>query len=124
MVYESAGDIWYSRSTDNGVNWSQEFLVTDGTGASRNPSMFVEDGTVNFVRIVWAAAHDIYYREYCYGIGWNPPGAGWHLPENITNDLVPTTQSTPVVGKYGWVAVRRQRVPDRFGFELRDDLRC
>ncbi|MCL4511124.1 MAG: T9SS type A sorting domain-containing protein [Bacteroidetes bacterium] len=41
LVYESAGDIWYTESTD-GTNWSAEQLVSDGTGQSSNPSVAVD----------------------------------------------------------------------------------
>ncbi len=41
LVYESAGDIWYTSSTD-GTNWGDERLVSDGSGDNHSPSIAVD----------------------------------------------------------------------------------
>jgi hypothetical protein len=45
LVYESAGEVWYTQSED-GVAWSQEELVSDFTHTAVNPSLAVLDSSV------------------------------------------------------------------------------
>jgi hypothetical protein len=39
LVYESAGEVWYTRSTDNGSSWTAEILLSSGLGNSLSPSI-------------------------------------------------------------------------------------
>ncbi len=39
MVYVSAGEIWYTKSTNNGQTWSPEARISAGDGQARNPSI-------------------------------------------------------------------------------------
>lgn len=39
MVYASGGDIFFTRSTNNGTTWGPEVLVSSGNGQSSNPSI-------------------------------------------------------------------------------------
>ncbi len=52
MVYESAGDIWYTKSTNSGSTWSAEILLSGGRGLAHNPALADN----------WAGA---YTRSYC-----------------------------------------------------------
>lgn len=53
MVYESAHEIWYSKSTD-GTNWSPEILASEGDPSyyNRSPSITVQDNP-HLVIVVW-----------------------------------------------------------------------
>ncbi len=39
MVYASAGEIWYTKSTDDGQTWEPEVRISVGDGYARNPSI-------------------------------------------------------------------------------------
>ena len=39
LVYESAGDVWYSSTSNGGVNWSPEIMISGGDGKASNPSI-------------------------------------------------------------------------------------
>lgn len=64
-VYESAGQIWYVKSTDNGTTWLNEFRVCDGSGGAVNPSIAVCESAVYITYVqnnevvvrVWAFTH-------------------------------------------------------------------
>jgi hypothetical protein len=64
LVYESAGDIWYTKSTD-GYTWSGEELVSQGVGGCKNPSIDVDE--FGNLHVVWFMAFgqggDIFYRK-------------------------------------------------------------
>lgn len=51
FVYESAGEVFYTTSSDNGNTWSAEQLISNGAGLSYYPSLAVVD---NYVYAVWA----------------------------------------------------------------------
>jgi hypothetical protein len=72
------GEIYYKRSTNNGVNWSPDTRLTVDTSSSQYPSVAVQD---SFVHVVWQDNRDgnweIYYkRSTDYGLNW---GADIHL---------------------------------------------
>lgn len=84
IVYESAGEIWHSSSTDNGATWSQEFLASDGTGTNRQPSLAVSqywssEGPV--VAIAWescsANCSSIYLRGRYNDGSWGSTSLLW-----------------------------------------------
>ncbi len=39
LVYQSLGEVWYTRSTNSGTTWSSEVLISRGTGTALNPSI-------------------------------------------------------------------------------------
>jgi hypothetical protein len=71
-VYESAGQIWYTRSTDGGTTWSPELRLSvyEGEGLQRSPSIAFKENASNAsarVCIVWEAyAVDESYHELWY----------------------------------------------------------
>ena len=66
MVYASAGEIWYTKSTDNGQTWSPEVRISAGDGYARNPSItqwyFNGTGYPNAfeVCVVWVDAYQAF----------------------------------------------------------------
>jgi hypothetical protein len=42
MVYESAGEVWFCSSTDDGANWTPEIRLTGGAGHARQPSLAIQ----------------------------------------------------------------------------------
>lgn len=109
FVYESAGEIWFTTSGD-GISWSPEKRLSDGTGNNLNPSLSVSsegpDGLI--VRVVWvrsieSSAGVVKYREY-------RPVHGWLAEESVPPTVagsINANQWTPVVSSYGWVACNR-----------------
>jgi hypothetical protein len=55
LVYESAGEIWLTSSTDNGTTWSNEIMLSNGNGCYSQPSIDAySNGTVNDgLSVVW-----------------------------------------------------------------------
>lgn len=51
LIYESAGEIYYTSSSDNGVTWSNEVLISDGNGGCKYPAIDVAPGGI--IVIVW-----------------------------------------------------------------------
>ncbi|MGH2568422.1 MAG: hypothetical protein ACRDGA_08795, partial [Bacteroidota bacterium] len=45
VVYESAGDIWYTTSSDDGATWAAEVRISDGSGMNRHPHIAVNQNT-------------------------------------------------------------------------------
>ena len=63
LVYDDNGEIYYTTST-NGTNWSSEFIVSDGSGLNKNPSISRGFSSIN---IIWelhnAGNVEIYFRR-------------------------------------------------------------
>jgi hypothetical protein len=97
MVYESAGEIWYTQSLDSGSTWSPEELVsdlhTDGVRpapGALHPSMAVVDSNVY---VVYNDGGDIYLK-------WRYQGVWMEPPHSVTNPIASTdygAAATPVV---------------------------
>jgi len=51
LIYESAGEIYYTSSSDNGVTWSNEVLMSDGNGGCKYPAIDVAPGGI--IVVVW-----------------------------------------------------------------------
>jgi hypothetical protein len=89
-VYESAGEIWYTQSTDGGSTWSPEELVSEynyeidrPTPGAINPSIAVLDSCVY---VVYYEDGDIYLRSRYKGT-WDPsssPVSGNDVLSNAT----------------------------------------
>ncbi len=52
LVYESAGDIWYTTAID-GVTWTPEFMVSRGAGKARNPSIAERGWDDDVLYVAW-----------------------------------------------------------------------
>jgi len=71
LVYESAGEIYYTFSTDNGVTWSNEILLSSSDGNNKFPSIAAHQ---NKVYVIWQRTtstnnYTIYARRYT-GSSW------------------------------------------------------
>ncbi len=67
-------EIYYKRSTDNGVNWSQDIRLTNDTAGSASPSVFCSG---ELVETVWGETRDgnneVYFkRSTDQGVSWLP----------------------------------------------------
>ncbi len=55
LVYPSNGDILFSKSTDNGVSWSSEMSISEGTFGCNHPSIIERS---NSIYAVWQRTSD------------------------------------------------------------------
>ncbi len=65
-------EVYYKRSTDDGLTWSDDIRITDDNAYSRNPAIAAQD---SIVHITWAddsSGREIYYlRSTDQGITWS-----------------------------------------------------
>ena len=77
------GDIYFSRSTDDGASWGQAVNISDNPGASRNPAIAI-DNTGN-IYVVWRDETPgyacIYFSRSTDG------GSSWSRAVNVSNNL-------------------------------------
>lgn len=85
MVYESAGEVWYVNSED-GIQWSQEELVSDYSHTGSNPSIAASDSSVY---VTYMQNGGVQLRRRYHG-EWSD-----YLPENSGDNN--GTSTTPVV---------------------------
>lgn len=73
LVYESKGEIWFTKSYDGGKTWSQEIMLSAGRGTAHNPSITQWTNAApapNFVYVLWTDVssngngYSIYARRY------------------------------------------------------------
>ena len=105
MVYEDNGDIYYTEYRYIDVvtptyYWTDEILLSDGSGNSKFPSMaiaFMDE----FVGIVWqqydpsSGHYRIILRQKDYDY------TGWENPVEVTSSST-SSQSKPVIGVLNW----------------------
>ena len=80
LVYQSAGDIWYTRSTDNGATWSAEIMLSAGNGTAHNPSITDQGNYSNNIFVLWVdnstppvTGYSVYARKLFPSSGqWEP----------------------------------------------------
>ncbi|MDI6767744.1 MAG: M43 family zinc metalloprotease [Bacteroidota bacterium] len=105
MVYESGGEIWYTKSTNGGAAWSGEIIIStsrEGTLNPKNPSLcsFTSGGT-SYLQVVWVednlapSSASIRFRQCING--------AWEENIGIISFYRNNYDSKPVVDK-GWVA--------------------
>lgn len=66
MVYESGGRIWCVKSTNRGSTWQNDFLVCDGSGGAKNPSISALEGVLY---VTYVQNNEIVVRVWT-SIGW------------------------------------------------------
>lgn len=71
LVYESAGEIYYTFSTDNGATWSNEIMLSSNDGNNKYPSLAAYQ---NKIYVVWQRTtstnnYTVYVRRYT-GSSW------------------------------------------------------
>jgi Secretion system C-terminal sorting domain len=75
LVYESAGEIWFTYSSDGGHTWSQDTRISAGRGTAHNPSICqLSSGTAsNFVYLLWTdvAGNGSGYSVYALSYEWS-----------------------------------------------------
>lgn len=69
LVYESAGEIYYTVSTDNGATWSNEILLSSSDGNNKYPSLAAYQ---NKIYVIWQRTtstnnYTVYARRYTGG---------------------------------------------------------
>jgi len=78
---DGKGEIYYKRSTDGDINWSNDTRLTNNDSSSSNPTIAISD---SFVHVVWNDFRDgnyeIYYKRSSNG------GANWSADVRLTND--------------------------------------
>jgi hypothetical protein len=92
LVYESAGEIYYTFSTDNGATWSNEILLSSNDGNNKYPSIAAYQ---NKVYVVWQRTtstnnYTIYVRRYT--------GSSWATRQTLgTASLTTGNNPLPVI---------------------------
>lgn len=76
LVYQSAGEIWYTKSTNNGQTWSPEVRISAGDDSARNPSI-----------AQWYSSNPAYPNPYELYVVWvdayaGQLGSGWSVFSN------------------------------------------
>ena len=78
-------EIYYKRSTDNGINWGPDTRLTDNSASSEYPALAVSG---SFVHIVWYDFRDgnyeIYYKHSTDG------GTNWEADVQLTFNSYPS----------------------------------
>jgi len=76
-----AGEIYYKRSIDAGLSWSDDIRLTNNAGVSSNPSVTISG---QFVHVVWEdetiGNYKIYYKRSTDG------GTSWESDVQLTNN--------------------------------------
>jgi len=95
LVYESAGEIWYTTTTGADNAWTQEVRVSDGNGGHKYASMDIANG---IVVVVWqqqySSTDNICMRR--------KTATGWQ-PQDIIAQYTPSVvYLTPVVSAYNF----------------------
>jgi len=92
----SNGEIYYNRSTDNGLNWQTDTRLTNSPGHSEYPSIAVYD---SIVHIVWTDERDETYYPEIYYKHSTDGGQSWSADEKLTaNPSDPGIPSLAVSG--------------------------
>jgi hypothetical protein len=89
---DGSGEIYYKRSTDNGISWEADMRLTNNTFTSYMPSVSVSG---LFVHVVWEDDRDgnyeIYYKRSTDG------GVSWGVDTRLTNNSHYSVYSTVAV---------------------------
>lgn len=108
LVYESGGEIWYSTSTD-GSNWSNETMISDGSGGNFSPSLDCStEGYTDHVRFVWVQSSLVRFKEWTYN--YSTHQSGWSNIDYLFDPYRPSGNSaswSPVVSGGGWVVYNK-----------------
>ena len=86
-VYESGGEIWYTKSTNNGSTWSAEMRLSRGSGTAHNPSISEVYELSTYGYVVWvdvtnrpgATGYDINARKFNLSTG------AWSATESVSS---------------------------------------
>ncbi|MCI0715417.1 MAG: exo-alpha-sialidase [Chlorobi bacterium] len=102
---EDDWEIYYKRSTDNGVSWGTDTRLTYNPSPSRNPSI---TSTGNVVHVVWSDSRDttpeIYYKHSTdAGVNW---GADTRLTFNFNSSQLPSICVSSQVVHVVWTGDR------------------
>jgi hypothetical protein len=80
VVYESGGEVWYTRSANDGATWSNEVLLSDGSGINKSPSIAVRKGGSQLhppLGVTWekfsGGVSDVYLRYLNSDNTWTNP---------------------------------------------------
>ncbi len=89
LVYESAGEIYYIVSTDNGATWSNEILLSTVAGNNKYPSLASYQ---NKIYVIWQRTtstnnYTVYARRYTSG--------SWAAPQTLGSASL-TTGNNPL----------------------------
>lgn len=72
LVYEANGEVWYTKTTDGGANWSVEKLISERSGTNSFPCIAERGGRIY---VVWqklnGSSYDVYFHKSTDG------GATW-----------------------------------------------
>ena len=85
------GEVYYKKSTDAGLNWSEDIRITTTPSASGRSSIAASS---NFVHISWNEVWEIYYkRSTDYGITWEAETRITNNSSYSENSFVVTSDS-------------------------------
>ena len=110
-IFESGGEIFYRRSSNNGSSWEITKRISSGNGNNNEVSIVAgSDPSYDNLRAVWQRKLDNYYYEIWYTYSTNS-GSSWSIPSIVngcSGVIVSYNQSnqnsgpgpSPVVGSY------------------------
>ena len=98
MVYESAGEIWYTRSTNSGTTWSPETRIAQSSSYYRNrtPSLTVQTEYHTIV-VVWERYATDGSDHYLYARTIDPQSGSISQPQAIWQSSSGAASINPVV---------------------------
>ncbi len=90
-------EIYFKKSTDNGITWSNDFRLTNSVRMSENPSISVSNSTIH---IVWADSRmgggsEIFYKES------TDNGNTWTTDLQISNNPPLMVSNNPCISSSG-----------------------
>ena len=90
-------EIYYKKSTDNGLTWGDDTRLTNDPVVSANPSIAVSDNNLHIVWIDWRDGNEeVYYNHSTdNGVSWGPDTRLTNNAANSENAFI--TVSGPVV---------------------------
>jgi|GEM_PF-3567635 len=92
LVYPSAGDIWYTSSTDNGATWSPEQLVSAANEGTQRLNPAIDVGASNNVYVAYEIIIDATHR---FLLIKNKSGGIWNL--SFEQEFLASADMKPVI---------------------------
>lgn len=95
LVYHSAGEIYYTKSTDNGLNWANPINLTNNAGLSSHPSLAIDaSNELHLVYEEFNTCWEIFYRKSTGGVFSGAPTKLSGTNDAVTPMLVIDTNDT------------------------------
>ncbi len=126
MVYEDNDDIYFSQSANNGQTWSQEIMLSDGSGTNHSPSIARNNnGNIAICWEKYTANYIVFYtrisQDALYIDQWYPISSVFSTPKTSysATPVIATLESTNL-GNPGnanmWLVIWRNKSSNRIDY--------